>query len=181
MKPWFTYSAVDYLELLLNKSMSVFEWGSGSSSIWFSEKCKQVVSIEHNREWFIKTAEMIEADDRKNAAVIHIPAIFTDETKSYSMDSFTSMEHLPGYSFEAYCKAVQSFSADVYCIDGRARLSCLGVLLPKLRPGNIVIWDNSERDHYSPGLDQLEKISIRYDFSGPGEGGSWQTSIFKIK
>ena len=179
MKPWFTYKAIRYLELLINKNMTAFEWGSGASTLWFSKLCNRVTSIEHNMEWALRTADMI--IERNNAEVIHIPPLFIGEEREYSLESFTSKEHLHGHIFEAYCRAVEPFNADVYCIDGRARLSCLGVLLPKLKAGNLVIWDNSEREHYTPGLELLEEIAIRYDFLEAGQGGNWQTSLFKIK
>ena len=46
--PWFSYPAIDYLDTLDLSSASVFEFGSGGSTIYFENCCKQVVSIENN-------------------------------------------------------------------------------------------------------------------------------------
>lgn len=46
--PWFSYPAIDYLDTLDLSSASVFEFGSGGSTIYFENRCKQVTSIESN-------------------------------------------------------------------------------------------------------------------------------------
>jgi len=52
-RPWITFQAKEWLESFLtqNKDLIVFEYGSSGSTIFFSEKVKRVISVEHNRNW----------------------------------------------------------------------------------------------------------------------------------
>ena len=47
-----TYSAIFYLQQLNLKNSNVFEWGSGNSSLYFSNQAFNIVSIESNPELF---------------------------------------------------------------------------------------------------------------------------------
>ena len=48
--PWFTYPAIRMLEKIITPDLRVFEYGSGGSSIWWSERVNEVYSIEHDLE-----------------------------------------------------------------------------------------------------------------------------------
>ena len=52
--PWFSYPAVEFLSKRLNNRMTVFEFGSGNSTLFFSDRVNQVVSVEHNKDWYDK-------------------------------------------------------------------------------------------------------------------------------
>ena len=52
--PWFTPQAVAYLENVLTGTEVGFEWGSGKSTVWFSERVQKWFSVEHDREWYEK-------------------------------------------------------------------------------------------------------------------------------
>lgn len=52
--PWFTYPCLRFLEARLNKDLSLFEFGSGNSTLWFSKKMGRVFSVEHNLDWYRK-------------------------------------------------------------------------------------------------------------------------------
>ena len=54
--PWMTYSILPFLDQRLKKSFSVFEYGSGNSTLWLAERVGSVVSIEHDRDWFHKVS-----------------------------------------------------------------------------------------------------------------------------
>jgi len=43
--PWFTYPAIEYISQFDLKDKSMFEWGSGYSSIFFARRCKNIISI----------------------------------------------------------------------------------------------------------------------------------------
>src|SRR5215469_14032663 len=50
--PWFSYAAIDFLEDYLRPDMAVCEYGSGGSTLFFSQRVRSVYSIEDNGEWF---------------------------------------------------------------------------------------------------------------------------------
>ena len=43
--PWYTYSAIEFLNNLDFSEKSMFEFGSGTSSIYWAKKANEVISI----------------------------------------------------------------------------------------------------------------------------------------
>src|SRR3984885_13537361 len=66
--PWLSFSAVDYLEEPI-PGRRVFEFGSGMSTLWFAERCREVVSVESNPEWYSSIANQTRTRD--NVRVIY--------------------------------------------------------------------------------------------------------------
>src|SRR5690348_5384859 len=64
--PWITYPAIDFLSQFDYSDASVFEWGSGFSTLWWSKRCRHIVSVESNpkgvpyiKELLPKSVELI--------------------------------------------------------------------------------------------------------------------------
>jgi len=47
------------------------EWGAGTSTKLFGEKCKEYYSIEHDKSWYEKTKSNIDGVD--GVSIYHIP------------------------------------------------------------------------------------------------------------
>ena len=46
--PWFTYPSIEYLNQLDLSGKTMLEWGAGNSSIFFSKRVKELISIEND-------------------------------------------------------------------------------------------------------------------------------------
>lgn len=57
--PWYPYSAIDFLEERLNKTIRVFEYGGGYSTIWYAERVNEVVCVEHSKEWVDEISQRV--------------------------------------------------------------------------------------------------------------------------
>jgi hypothetical protein len=75
--PWYTYPTIEYLNTLSFRDKRVLEFGSGNSSIYWSERCFDLVSVEHNQDWFEKVKNRKQQNQRlilknkdKNYAVL---------------------------------------------------------------------------------------------------------------
>ena len=55
--PWLTFGAIIALEALVNKDFRVLEFGSGGSTVFWAQTCKNVKSFETNPEWFRRVKE----------------------------------------------------------------------------------------------------------------------------
>jgi hypothetical protein len=55
--PWFTYPAIDFLKTRIHKTHTVFEYGTGGSSIWLSQHAQSVTSVEHVPTWYAETLQ----------------------------------------------------------------------------------------------------------------------------
>jgi hypothetical protein len=155
--PWYTYSAIDFLEGRIEKTMTVFEYGSGNSTIWWAEHVKKIVSCEHDQKWFNK----LKPDIPENVEYTHI-----------DLSSPANYE-------TAALKNGNKF--DVIVIDGRNRVNCARSSLVQLKDNGVVIWDNSDRKEYEKGYQfLLDNGFRRLDFTGMGpiNGYAWCTSVF---
>jgi hypothetical protein len=120
--PWYTYPALEYLNQLDFTDKKVFEYGCGHSTLFWAGRAANVVSVEHNREWY----ELVKSRLPDSCTLVHEP------------DS------------DAYAATIQKFSEpfDVIVIDGlvtgRTRLKCARTAVSRLRDGGMIILDNSD-------------------------------------
>ena len=163
--PWMTYPAVEYLSQFDFSKNSLFEWGSGNSSNWFSRRFASVVSVESDPKWYGKCKEALNPNQTLILREFNVRGSEDDdEVKSFA---------------NAILKQENDF--DVIVNDAKiiSRPRCTDNALKKLRPGGVVIFDNSD---WFPG--QCEKIRnagfFQVDFhgNGPLNKYTWTTSIF---
>jgi len=50
-RPIISDAAMEFFGSLLRPDSTVFEWGSGGSTIWMAQVVKWVVTVEHNPDW----------------------------------------------------------------------------------------------------------------------------------
>lgn len=166
-KPWLPYQATRYIESL--KPKKVFEWGSGGSTLfWTQLGCSFLVSIEHDQGWYDKIKPQLpEWVDYK-----HIPfeegEICNDKSDPCCYKSGST--ELGQVNFKKYASAIDEYgSFDLVLIDGMARTSCLVHAHSHVRPGGVIVLDNTgDRPYY------LEKTEDRLF-------GNWETGWEKIK
>jgi hypothetical protein len=152
--PWYTYSAIRFLECRADPGWSVFEYGCGNSTRWWSERVRRVRAVEHQSEWFHR----VRAGLPENATV--------------SLRSLDAYLHEVSRYQELY---------DVVVIDGRRRNRCAQACLGALSPDGVIIWDNSDRPRYREGMDFLARHGFRQiEFTGLGPVSDlvWSTAIF---
>lgn len=155
--PWLTYSAISWLSHYLNKSMILFEWGSGGSTVFFSRRVRQIISIEHDPTWYQEVADSIEKRRYKNIALRLVPSI---EAENINPWYTSAVKKYTGRSFEAYIEAIDMYPDsffDVVVVDGRARPGCIRQSLAKIRRGGYLVLDDSERGKYKHGLDLVPR------------------------
>jgi hypothetical protein len=116
--PWYTYPALEFIRQLDFSRCSVFEYGSGNSTRFWSAIAARVISVEHEREWF----------DRMRAIVpANCELLFEDDP-----DRYVSRARTIGEKF------------DVVIIDGQSRLRCAAAAVDTLREGGVIILDNAD-------------------------------------
>lgn len=155
--PWVTYSFIDFIKDRISDQHLVFEFGSGSSTLFYAKRAKAVVSVEHDQEWLNK----ISAQKPANAEMI-----------------FAELEANGAYSQMPVSTGKQY---DIIIVDGRDRVNCCMNALPALSKTGVLVLDDSERDFYLPAIDFLKKSGFReLSFSGisPGLFYYKTTSVF---
>lgn len=137
INPWMGKSIIDLIKSKVNSSMRVFEWGSGNSTMFWSQYVKEVVSIENNFEWYSKMKEKIAS----NVKLQYVELVYGGE----------------------YCKKIlqEGDRFDIISIDGRDRVNCAINSIQSLKEDGVIIWDNTERESYQPGYDFLMKNGFK--------------------
>ena len=155
--PWMTYPLIKFLDKRINKNQIVFEYGSGNSTLYFSNYVEKVVAIEHDLDWFNKINSRISDNIELIYKVLR-----------------------PGGE---YSKTVNTLGQDfsIIIIDGRDRVNCIYESVLALDPSGVIILDDSEREDYQEGRQFLFARGFKeIEFWGISPGLFYEkcTSIF---
>jgi len=151
--PWYTYPAIEYLSQLDARELSVFEFGAGSSSLFWAARARRVCAVDNDPAWHARIAA-------KRPANLEL---FLREAKD-------------GY---LACLAEQKERFDLIVIDGRWRRACARLAPQFLRDGGLLVLDNTDW-HPRTAADLRAAGFLQVDFSGfgPLNAYAWTTSIF---
>lgn len=188
--PWMTYDAIDFLKKISSAEMNVFEWGSGGSTIFFASRCKQVISVEHNKDWSNILKDKLNKLGFKNVILHEIEGKKIDNFRNLNPDNaddFVSKElKSVGLSYEKYVKTIDQYDYnyfDIIVVDGRVRNACIKRAIPHIKKGGYLIVDNSDRKYYLSKFNFLNNQNEwkKNEFVGPVffQHSFSKTSIFK--
>lgn len=195
--PWLTYPALRELESIVKPHFNVLEYGAGNSSLWWSQRVAQVVSVEHDPHW----ADYVRTRARPNNTIIEVPMDHPlDKEFQHILDTgFFAPGFDPGPGpdagrnyrsgllsrpFAAYAAEVLRYPEgyfDIIVIDGMARVLTAWLGSKRVGKNGFILFDNSDREDYAAGYALLERAGFRrIDFWGPGPINpyEWCTSIF---
>ncbi len=147
--PWYTYDALLWLlENLPPRSGYAFEWGSGSSTMFFARHFNSLLTIEHNPKWFKQINGQIKRSGL-NARVLLLQDL------SDYIEVITNFED-------------ESFS--LISVDGWSltRVTCLRFAIKKLARGGLLILDNSEKVKFQEAVEAVPSEWQRMDFPSMG-------------
>ncbi|KQS41278.1 FkbM family methyltransferase [Pedobacter sp. Leaf194] len=155
--PWVTYSFIDFIKERINKSQHIFEYGSGSSTIFYAERAGSVTSVEHDKGWF---------DNVKNNSPANAEMIFCHLERDGE-----------------YAKKATSLGKkfDIIIVDGRDRVNCCKYSIEALSSNGVLVLDDSERKVYDAARVLLKGQGFKeISFSGISPGLFYEkaTSVF---
>lgn len=141
--PWLTFAAIAYLEDHLCPEHSIFEWGGGGSTVFFTGRCARVVTVDDNPYWFGQ-----------------FPRV----------DNWTGLLRRANTSvgWADYVLAIADFPEgfDVVLVDGLARPDCIAIAHKYLKPGGLLVVDDAQVPAYAAAvlsvMDFYEVVSGDY-------------------
>src|SRR5262245_35793658 len=74
--PWFSYAAIDFLDHFVQRGMTVFEYGSGGSTLFFARRAKTVYSVEDNLTWHELVSNRLKQKGLNNVTLKFCPFDF---------------------------------------------------------------------------------------------------------
>lgn len=153
--PWFSFAAIDFLGRFATSAMSVFEYGSGGSTLFFAKRCARVVSTEDDKGWL----DLVEAAARReglsNVAVRHHPYDFH---AARDFDQSGYLNSIPDEPFH------------IIVVDGMeretlVRPACFYHAEKVIQPGGVIVVDDAWR---YPQLRSANRAKSFREFRGVG-------------
>ena len=127
--PWLTPAATGLLGTLLRPGDQGAEFGSGRSTLWFAAHVAALTSVEHDRRWYEMVTARLAERGLSNVDYVLAPE---DQPVERGGDS-------------AYARKALSFpdaSLDFALVDGHYRDYTAMFIMPKIKPGGMLIIDN---------------------------------------
>lgn len=145
--PWLAPAACEVLNSLIKSTDTVLEFGSGRSTKWFAQYAFKVISLEHSKDWLDKVGTDLEASSFDN-----VDLHFVAGSAAY---------------IDLVDEIVPDGSVDISLVDGIKRDECALLSLRKVRPGGVIIIDDSQRylPHKSRSPDRPESDEGRLGWS----------------
>jgi SAM-dependent methyltransferase len=194
--PWITYPAFRQLQRVIKPGFKVFEYGCGGSSLWWAAHAAEVTSVEHDAAWADRVAKSAPANlkiitremgaicpENRRTAVAKFfadaPALPVSKSREHNI-----MHGLLCEEFLAYATEITEFeraSFDVVVVDGMARALTAWLAAQYVKPGGIIVFDNTDRWQYNAAYQMLSDAEFRrIDYYGPGPVNrlEWCTSLF---
>jgi hypothetical protein len=174
--PWLSASSVRFLRTYLTKDMVGLEFGSGISTLFTAPKVKQLISVEHNKEWFEMISNRFIKEGISNVDYRFIaqndPILFSETT--FEMTDKLGFEVRKDYvNYYMTVESISDNSLDFLLVDGRARPECLYYALPKMKKNGLVILDNSEREHYKIAFEFMKEYPVYTTTNGLTDTTFW--------
>lgn len=117
-QPWLVYPMIEYLDGLDLSDKDVFEFGAGASTMYFSAKARNVISVEFDKGWY-------------------------EILKNKVPDNVTLFHEQDGHS---YASSAEKFSRkfDVVIVDGAERYRSALTAINVVSDDGMIILDNAE-------------------------------------
>ena len=152
-QPWLTYPLIEFLSGLDFSEKTVFEFGAGSSTLYWAKRAKYVTSVEMDRKWYEQLLPIVP----ENVKLIHEP----------------DGEKYPNIIFDS------DNTYDVIVVDGAARYQSVCAALKKLSTKGMIILDNAEwYPNAADLLASLEFIEVRFSGFTPINAFTSTSTVF---
>jgi len=156
--PWWTAETIETVEKILRPGMRVFEWGSGSSTVWLARRVRRVWSVDHDKFWRAKIRKWARREGVSGKIKVFI------------------------YPFEnmRYYESVKKPRGDIdfIVIDGRNRVECFKRAAGRLRRGGYIMVDDTDRPLYGPMYD-VAGMEVAHEIA-PDKTGKKATIFRKL-
>lgn len=190
--PWFTYGAIEFLEKELTNEQSVFEFGGGQSTLYWAQRLRSVLGVDHDPAFVDYVGQALPENARlmlveEGAPVTGTLGAWLPLLPSFVDPTRTERTFRSGQLNNAFCRYGISLldqpagAFDVVVVDGMARDLSTWAATQYFKNKGFIVFDNSDRDFYQRSYDMLSEAGYRrLDFwgLGPVNPYKWCTSVF---
>lgn len=132
----------------IDSTKKVLEYGSGDSTFIISSLCKEIISVEHQSEWYHNLIEK----KPSNCTLLYFPPElpYKEGVHDGTFDQFRKYVMSP----------IEHAPFDIVFIDGRARVSCASICHQLTHKNGIIFIHDFERVEYRECLNFLDMIGM---------------------
>jgi predicted O-methyltransferase YrrM len=143
-RPWIVPAAIGWLRRRIRADWSVLELGAGRSTVWFARRTRSVLSFEDNEFWADETRGRLRELGLENV----------------------ELRQLAVERFAAEVEALSDESFDLVVVDfleapAVTRIDVLKPTMKKVKPGGLLLLDDSDRPGYAEAFELLEGWRFR--------------------
>ena len=135
--PWLTYPMIELLNERLHDGLKVFEYGGGHSTLYFGPRVAEVVTVEHDRQWY----EQLQRRVPDNCRLVY-------QELDYGGDYAATSRR-------------QEAVYDIVLVDGRDRVNSALAAVEAVGDRGVIIFDDFDRDRYQPAASALREQGFR--------------------
>jgi len=175
--------AADWIKDNINFDMRVFEYGSGTSTLFFSKFVKRLISIEYLQKRYDQVEDALNHFKKMTIAQAKITHLLIEPVEEklsypYSYESYGTTDQTYYYhSFKTYVNSIKKHKKfDLILINGRSRSSCIREALKKIKKGGHLILNNSLRFEYTDAIQTFLSRYPQIDFTEEND----RTSVWTI-
>lgn len=176
--PWLSYSSIDFINNYIKNFHRVFEYGGGGSTLWFAERCKEIICTENSKYWGNMILDKYQKNKHDFIAALKLNIIEVSEQPKIEEYS----------QAESYVNTiVEGAPYDIILVDGidgedgqkNYRVECISKAKDYLNNEGIIILDDSWRNKYS-AVPKILSDFARLEFwgLGPCRLGVTKTDIY---
>ncbi len=137
-RPWIVPQAIGWLGRRMRKDWEVVELGSGRSTLWLGRHAGRVIAYEDNPWWIGRAREMIHGSGLENVEIRERPiTAYADELAALADDSIDLL----------VIDFLESPEAE--------RIDAVRAGMTKVRPGGLLLLDDSDRPSYAGAYELL--------------------------
>lgn len=133
-------SLTGFLEEKLNKEMSMFEYGSGKSTLYFANHIKQVISISHDDKHYQKLLKSSKASENLTLRKYGLNRNFANAIVSEGAEKMY----------------------DIISVKGRYRAACAINAFAQLTPSGILMLNDSEGENNVQVFEYYQKKGYKH-------------------
>lgn len=135
-EPFLAPGAIRFLDSALPRDGVGLEWGSGRSTQWFAKRLRRVVAVEHDPVWYEQLQQQFKQLGIDNVDYRLVPL-------DHSPEEPTRPVYDPVPRYVALADEFPDASFDFIEIDGHYRQACVIPALAKLKPGGLLLVDDT--------------------------------------
>jgi len=168
-KPFMTDEEIVIIEEILlgfptDKPLMIFEYGSGGSTLYFSQLLKDKgysftwFSLEHDLDW----GQSVVRQTRE--ANLHSTHIILKEIPDYPVKKLNRPKYREpwvkqgkvfDYSSYTHVPSTMGLKFDFVLVDGRDRKNCIKTCLPLMAPEGVIALHDADRPYYQCIFDNI--------------------------